>query len=89
MQIAREGGDLIAIIDRAELLRWHYRLGHLSFYKLQTLAKQGVIPKRLAHLHHPKCAGCIYGSMTKRAWRTKAKQNRQILAATNPGQCTS
>ena len=29
---------------QAELMHWHYRLGHLSFQKLKALAKIGEIP---------------------------------------------
>ncbi len=29
-------------------MRWHHRLGHLSFAKLKKLAILGKIPKRLA-----------------------------------------
>ncbi len=35
---------LVAADDQAELMQWHYRLGHLSFPKLKTLAKNGEIP---------------------------------------------
>ena len=29
----------------AELLRWHYRLGHISFIKLKAMATLGILPK--------------------------------------------
>ena len=29
--------DYLATSDQAELLRWHYRLGHVSFFKLRTI----------------------------------------------------
>jgi hypothetical protein len=35
---------LAAADDQAELMRWHYRLGHLSFPKLKLLATNGEIP---------------------------------------------
>ncbi len=35
---------LAAVDDQAELMRWHYRLGHLSFSKLKQLALNGKIP---------------------------------------------
>ncbi len=35
---------LAAVNDQAELMRWHYRLGHLSFSKLKQLALNGKIP---------------------------------------------
>ena len=31
-----------------ELLRWHYKLGHTPFTRLQQMAKKGDLPKRLA-----------------------------------------
>jgi hypothetical protein len=34
--------------DQAELLRWHWRLGHISFSHLKRLAEIGEIPKKLA-----------------------------------------
>ena len=36
-----------------ELLRQHYKLNHLSFHKLQQMAKQGDLPKRLATCPQP------------------------------------
>ena len=35
---------LAAIDDQAELMRWHYRLGHLPFAKLKQLVLNGKIP---------------------------------------------
>jgi hypothetical protein len=35
---------LAAVDDQVELMRWHYRLGHLSFAKLKQLALNGEIP---------------------------------------------
>ncbi len=35
---------LAAVDDQAELMRWHYCLGHLSFSKLKQLALNGEIP---------------------------------------------
>jgi hypothetical protein len=56
---------LAAVDDQAELMRWHYRLGHLSFSKLKQLALNGGIPRRLAKVKPPACAGCLFGAMTK------------------------
>ncbi len=55
--------------DQAELMCWHYRLGHLSFAKLKQLALNGEIPRRLAKVKPPACAGCLFGAMTKVPWR--------------------
>jgi hypothetical protein len=35
---------LAAVDDQAKLMRWHYRLSHLSFSKLKQLALNGKIP---------------------------------------------
>jgi hypothetical protein len=35
---------LAAVNDQAKLMRWHYRLGHLSFSKLKQLVLNGKIP---------------------------------------------
>ena len=56
---------LAAADDQAELMRWHYRLGHASFAALKQMAKQGDIPKKLAKVPPPKCDGCLFGVMTK------------------------
>ena len=76
--------------DQAELMRWHCRLGHLSFDKLKQLAKNGEIPKKLAKTTSPRCAGCLFGAMTKVPWRTKGNESgKQVFKATRPGQVVS
>jgi hypothetical protein len=79
----------IATDDQAELLRWHCRLGHLPFPSICKLAENGEIPKRLAKIKPPRCAGCLYGKMTKVPWRTKSKESSQVFKATHAGQCVS
>ncbi len=49
-----EDFPLSAADDQAELMRWHYHLGHLTFAKLKQLALNGEIPKKLALLNPPK-----------------------------------
>lgn len=72
----------------AELLRHHYRMGHLSFDKLKLLAKLGIIPRALADVPIPKCAGCLFGAMTRKPWRNKSTAS-QVFPATRPGQTVS
>ena len=50
----------------AELLRWDYRLGHMSFAKLKAMAKLGILPRRLANVENPKRASCYFRKMTKK-----------------------
>ena len=59
-----------------ELLRWHQRLGHLSFKKIQHLMRTGVLSHtegtRALHTaasklrSPPKCAACLFGKQTTR-----------------------
>ena len=86
--IEREEEELSASTSYAELLRWHYRLGHMSFHKLKAIARLGIIPRRLANVENPKCASCYFGKMTKHPWRTKV-QPRRVIPTTRPGQCVS
>jgi hypothetical protein len=60
---------LAAVNNQAKLMRWHYRLGHLSFSKLKQLALNGEIPQRLAKVKPLACTGCLFGAMTKVPWR--------------------
>ncbi len=56
---------------------------------LKSLAKNGEIPKKFEKVKEPRCAGCLFGKMTKVAWRTKSKANSKVHEATYPGQCVS
>jgi hypothetical protein len=87
-----EGEDtqLAANDDQTELMRWHYRLGHLPFVKLKQLALNREIPKKLAKVKPPKCTGCLFGAMTKIPWRGKeTKASHKVFIATKPGECNS
>ncbi len=55
---------------QAELMHWHYCLGHISFPKLKALAKIGEIPKHLANILPPVCA---FGAMTRDPWKNREK----------------
>jgi hypothetical protein len=44
---------LAASDNQAELMRWHYRLGHLPFLRLKQLSINGKIPKKLAKVTPP------------------------------------
>ena len=59
-----------------ELFCWHYRLGHMSFQRIQFLMRSGVLTKsnNKRKLHQaacsltqlPKCASCQYGKQHRR-----------------------
>jgi hypothetical protein len=48
---------LAAPDNQAELMHWHYRLGHLSFTTLKQLAHNGKIAKKLAKVTPPQVRG--------------------------------
>ena len=73
----------------AELLMAHHRFQHISFSKLQEMARQGIHPQRLAHCKIPSCSTCLYGKATKRAWRSKQGKQRQKKKALKPGEVIS
>jgi hypothetical protein len=79
---------LASVDNQAELMHWHYRLGHLSFAKLKQLALNGKIPRRLAKVKPPACAGCLFGAMTKVPWRGQ-ETSLEVFMATKAGQCVS
>jgi hypothetical protein len=85
-----EDAPLAAADNQAELMRWHNCLGHLPFPKLKPLALNGKIPKKLAKLTPPKCAGCLFGAMTKLPWRGKeSKSSHKVFVTTKPGETVS
>jgi hypothetical protein len=81
---------LTASEDQAELMRWHYCLEHLPFSRIKQLAINGEIPKKLTKIVPLKCAGCLFGAMTKIPWRGKeTKASHEVFVATKPGECIS
>lgn len=80
-----------------ELLRWHQRLGHLAFKKIQHLMRTGVLSNTAAmrSLHTsasklksiPKCAACLFGKQTVRkspgSTTTAVKDRAGVLKAGN------
>ncbi len=82
--------QLLVTNEQAKHMQWHYRLGHLTFPKLKQLTLNGEIPKKLAKVLPPKCAGCLFGVMTKLPWQGKeTKANHEVFVATKPGECIS
>ena len=72
-------------------MRWHYGLGHMPLFNdLKKLAENGEISKKLAKMNPPKCAGCLFGNMTKVPWQTKSKESgKQVFKASRSGQVVS
>lgn len=58
-----------------QLLKMHQNFGHISFHRLQTMAKLGHLPKGLATCPIPVCSACLYGKQTRRPWRARTSQS--------------
>jgi hypothetical protein len=85
-----EDSEIQASTAQAQLLAWHYRLGHIPFGKIRQLAARGDLPADLATCPTPRCAACMFGKMTRRAWRTRAPVNAMTIPpVTVPGSVVS
>jgi len=73
--------------DAAELLKLHHRFGHISFKRVQEMAKQGTVPTRLAKCPIPVWTACMFAKTTKRKWRDKTElAGDEVEKASRPGQ---
>ena len=77
------------ITPSEELLKYHQRMGHIPFTKLQILAKEGALPKYLSKCDIPICSSCMYAKMSKRPWRNKPSSNYTPKRAPDPGEVVS
>jgi Reverse transcriptase (RNA-dependent DNA polymerase)/GAG-pre-integrase domain len=74
----------------SEMLKWHHRLSHISFKRIQRMSRRGQLPSYLSNCPIPTCQSCMYGKMTRRPWRTKSKQKHESLGTIDkPGDCVS
>ncbi len=81
-----EDVQLLTTNEQAKFMWYHYCLCHLTFPKLKQLALNGKIQKNLTKVLPPKCAGCLFGAMTKLPWQGKeTKANHEVFVATKPG----
>jgi hypothetical protein len=75
---------------QAALRKCHNRLNHMSFARIQAMAKHGLLPKYLADVEPPMCACCAFGKATCCPWKNKGEQSKRRLAmVTTPGGCVS
>ena len=64
--------DRLKNTPEAELLMAHHQFQHISFSKLQEMARQGILPRRLAQCKIPSYSACLYGKATKsKKWPVK------------------
>ena len=77
-----EDQEPMSLDPHDELLRWHYRLGHLPFDCIKQLATKGQLPKHLLASKKPFCSACQYSKMMKRPWRVKGDNKGTTKTAT-------
>ena len=75
----------------AQLLRVHHQFNHISFAKLQAMAKGGGLPRKLSSCKAPACSACMFGKAIRRGWRDKPKNRdkQHTATVTAPGQVVS
>jgi hypothetical protein len=79
-----------SLTPAAELLRMHHRFNHTPMSKLQTMARQGILPRRLSKCEIPACAACLYMKAKRRPWRTKStKEGQDVSKPKRPGDLVS
>jgi hypothetical protein len=67
----------------------HHRMAHAPFAKIQEMAKQGALPRRLANCPIPTCTACLYRKAGKKPWRGKQTKDKELKAILKPGDITS
>lgn len=88
--IIEEEEERLPTTAEQELLRYHHRMGHVSFAKLQNMAKQNIIPRHLAKCQIPACGACLFAKATRRQWRNKRKKDwTNPREANKPGEIVS
>ena len=75
----------------AELLRFHYKFGHIPFRRLQAMASNGALPRRIADCDIPACPACLYGRATRKSKGRKGQRSIDSVVAEvkKPGDCVS
>jgi hypothetical protein len=63
------------VSEMSQLLALHHQYGHIPMRKLQEMAKQGILPRRLAKCDIPTCSACLFARATKRPWRGKTRRD--------------
>ena len=71
--------------DSAELLRMHFKFGHIEFESLRQMAKVGMLLTRISECDILTCAAFLCGKVHKQPKITKHKRAIQKKEITKPG----
>ena len=69
-----------ALTPRGEYLRWHHRLGHLSFKKMTLLSILGILPRKLIKVRPPVGVGIASLSKTSAIFSTVAVAGELVFS---------
>ncbi|KAI2502190.1 hypothetical protein MHU86_12242 [Fragilaria crotonensis] len=62
--------------EMLQLLALHHQYGHIPMRKLQEMAKQGILLRRLAKCNIPTCSACLFArGATKHPWSGKTRRD--------------
>jgi hypothetical protein len=77
--------------NSAELLRYHYKFGHVSFAGLQAMAKQGTLPAKLAKCPLPVsvCIMFLWQGYQEGYWDEDPHLDFPAEKGTQPGEAVS
>ncbi len=77
-QLQRVSHPQVLDDDQQELMKQHYRMNHLPFPAMITLAKKGKLNWKFAKLKHklPVCMSCMFGRAHPKPWCSKGKRVR-------------
>ena len=90
LQYIHDAKNLTVECEQADLLHWHYHLGHSWFKMLTALAIIEILPCCLAKVHTPMWPACSFVKMHQKPWQTNGQHEGKIgKRITRPGQCVS
>ena len=75
--------NLTVECKQADLLCWHYCLGHSPFEMLKALATIRILPCHLSKAQTPVYPSCSFAKMHQNPWQTKGQHNGKIGKRTN------
>ena len=73
----------------AEFLEIHQRYGHISFFRLKEMAKQGIINKKFAKCNIPMCSTCLFAKASRKKWRDRPTASANRNSNIKPGDIVS
>ena len=72
-----------------DLLKLHLNYNHMPFKKIQTMAKQGILPKKYLNCRIPLCTAWMYSKAIKRRTPNRNNNKNEARKPTQLGECIS